>query len=140
MYVKEYSDARIQARWLEPAKAQHAYDYALRYSHPKRLGLNEQAVANIDRLVIESYPVAHAWLANRLPNTGTVQIVYSESNVAVIDATEFIARWHQIFVPARDDAVVLHNLSSTVLFYCHEEELEIGQRRDLMPNTEVVPL
>lgn len=136
MYAKEYSEAHIQARWLEPTKAQHAYDYALRYSHPKRLGLNEQTVANIDRLVIESYSVANAWLASRMPTNGTVQIVYSESDVAVIDAAEFVSRWHEIFVPARDDAVVLHNLSSTVLFYCHEEEFEVGQRIDLMSGTD----
>lgn len=132
MYVKEYLEARIQARWLEPEKAQHAYDYALRYSHPKRLGLNEQTVSSIDRLVIESYAIAKAWLSSRMPATGTVQIVYSESDVAVMEAADFIGRWHDIFVPARDDAVVLHNLSSAVMFYCHEEELEMGHRKDLV--------
>jgi hypothetical protein len=139
MYEAEYSQARIQARWLEPTKAQHAYAYALRYSHPKRLGLNEQTVEGIDRLVIESYAVAKRWLAARLPAVGTVQVVYSESNVAVLNAIEFAARWHEIFVPARDDAVVLHNDSATVLFYCHEEELEIGQRNDLVQHAASSP-
>ncbi|WJN60813.1 hypothetical protein [Pseudomonas sp. SO81] len=139
MYAKEYSDAGVKARWLEPLKAQHAYDYALKYSHPKRYGLNKESVANIDRLIIESYSVAKAWLAKRIPSTGTVQIVYSESEVAVVEAAEFVERWHEIFLPARDDAVVLHNLSSTVLFYCHEEELEVGQRKDLIDGT-VEPL
>jgi hypothetical protein len=131
MYAKEYSEAAITARWLEPKKAQNAYEYALKYSHPKRLGLNEETVANINRLIIESYSVAHGWLNARLPSNGTVQIVYSEADVAVVDASVFLAKWQEIFVPSRDDAVVLHNLSATVLFYCHEEELEIGQRKDL---------
>jgi hypothetical protein len=42
---------------------------------------------------------------------------------------EFLAKWQDIFVPARDDAIVLHNLGAGVLFYCHEEELEYGHRK-----------
>ena len=135
MYAREYLTAGINARWLEPHKARHAYAYAVKYSHPKRYGLNEQSVANIDRLIIESYSVAKAWLAQRLPSTGTVQVIYSESEVAVVEASIFVSRWDEIFLPARDDAVVIHNLSSTVLFYSHKEELEVGQRKDLLPNT-----
>lgn len=139
MYAKEYSEAAIPARWLEPKKAQNAYEYALKYSHPKRLGLNQETVANIDRLIVESYSVAHGWLNARLPSTGTVQIVYSEADVAVVEASVFLAKWQDIFVPSRDDAVVLHNLSATVLFYCHEEELEIGQRKDLQSQPGLAP-
>jgi len=133
MHAAEYSEVGVQARWLEPQRAQHAYDYALRFCHPRRYGLNEQSVANIDRLVIASYSVAQAWLNDRLPSIGTVQVVYSKSEVVVIEASVFLDRWQEIFVPSRDDAVVLHDSSATVLFYCHEEELEVGQRKDPYP-------
>jgi hypothetical protein len=128
----EYEKAGVAARWLAPERARNAYDYALKYSRPERYGLNEQGVSNIDRLVIGSYSVADAWLKERFDSNGTVQIVYGESEVSVMDTTTFLMRWRDIFCPGRDDSIVIHNLSPAILFYCHEEELEIGQRIDLL--------
>jgi hypothetical protein len=124
----------VDARWFSQPKAQNAYDYALKYSSKKRYGLSAESISNIERLEIHSYRVANEWLKERLPNQGTVQIVYSESEVCVVSAEEFLAHWFEIFVPARDDAVIIHNLSTEVFFYCHEEELEFGFRADLLPS------
>lgn len=132
MRASEFDQLGISARWLARPKAQHAYDYALKYSSKKRYGLNEESVLNIEHLEIQSYHVAHEWLRKRFPNQGTVQIVYSESEVCVVSAEAFFAHWREIFVPARDDAIIIHNLTSEVLFYCHEEELEVGYRSDLL--------
>lgn len=125
----EYSENGLSARWLDPVRAKNAYDYALQFSAKTHYGLNSATVDQLERLEVESYSVADAWLKGRLPADRTVQIVYGDDDVCVLPAIEFLAKWQDIFVPARDDAVVLHNLGSGVLFYCHEEELEYGQRK-----------
>jgi len=130
MRATEYEQAGVSARWLDAPHARNAYDYVLKYSHPRRYGLNEQSVANIHRLIVESQFVADAWLRTNFPSSGTVQIVYGEADVAVVESETFLQRWWAVFVPGRDDAVILHNLSPAIMFYCHEQELEIGQRKE----------
>jgi len=115
-------------RWLTPERSKNAYQFALPYTHSKRYGLNEDTVEDIQRLEISDHAQAKRWLSDRFLVEGTVQIVFGDDEVCVIDADKFIASWDQIFVPSRDDAVVLHNLNNQVLFYCHEEELEFGYR------------
>jgi len=122
---QEYEALGMQARWLS---AEHAYKYALSFSSTKRYGLNEETVSAIDRIVIESYSVADQWLKNRIDSEDTIQIVYSDTEACVVESEKFLQNWKDLFVPSRDDAVVFHNLERTVLFYCHEEELEVGQR------------
>lgn len=129
---EEYKQLGVDVRWLDTIKAQHAYNYALKYSSQRRYGLNEASVTNIQRLIIESYSVADAWLKANLPAEGTLQVVYSKDEVCVIDAIEFLEHWPELFAPSRDDAIIIHNLHPTILFYCHEEELEVGQRLDLI--------
>jgi hypothetical protein len=126
--AKEYEALGLDVRWLSQEKAKNAYQYASKFSSSKRYGLNEVTVKGIDHLEIESYAVANEWLKSRIPSTGTVQVVYSESQVCILESGAFLANWQSIFTPARDDAIVLHDLEPTVLFYCHEEELEVGQR------------
>lgn len=125
----EYIESNVQARWLDAEHAKNAYDFALRFSDRSRYGLCGVTVDDIEHLDIASYSVAEAWLKDRLPVEGTVQIVYGDDEVCVVSAEEFVANWKDIFVPARDDAVILHNLSDAILFYCHEEELEFGYRK-----------
>ena len=126
--VTQIESLGLAARWLRPEHSKNAYEFALPYTHSKRYGLNEATVEEIQRLEISDYRSAKRWLAERLLAEGTVQIVYGDDEVCVMDSAKFIEHWDQIFVPARDDAVVLHNLNSQVLFYCHEEELEFGYR------------
>jgi len=128
--AQQYSQAGIPARWLEATEARHAYDHAQQYGHPQRYGLNERSVASIHHLTIASRAMAKAWLADRFPCNGTVQVVYGKAEVAVVETAVFLERWQEMFMPGRDDAIVLHNPSAAVLFYCHEDELEVGERRD----------
>lgn len=124
----EYRALGLATRWLDEAHARHAYEFALCYSSDARYGLNPSTVSCIERHIIESDSVATAWIKARWPDTGTVQILYGSEEVCLIDANDFLAQWKNIFVPSRDDAFVLHNLSNAVLFYNHEEELEVGFR------------
>ena len=126
--ANEYNQLSIPARWLDNEKAAHAYAFASQFDNRNRYGLNEATVSNIESLSIGSYSVADAWLRARMPATGTVQVVYGRREVCVVDTTDFLAHWYNIFMPCRDDAIVVHNLESIVLFYCHEQVLEIGRR------------
>ncbi|WP_139332524.1 hypothetical protein [Aquipseudomonas alcaligenes] len=130
MYLREqeYQSLGLEVRWLDKAHAENAYKYAVQFTSKEKYDLNENAVKNIEHLNIESYSVAEHWISHRISSAGTVQVVYSDSEVCVINAAIFISKWKDIFCPSRDDAIILHNNSHTVLFYCHEEELEVGER------------
>jgi hypothetical protein len=126
--VAQIESLGLGARWLSPERSKNAYVFALPYTHSKRYGLNEDTVEDIQRLEISDHGYAKRWLSDRLLAEGTVQVVFGDDEVFVVDAAKFIEHWHQIFVPSRDDAVILHNLNNQVLFYCHKEELEFGCR------------
>ncbi|KGF80116.1 hypothetical protein IA69_20055 [Massilia sp. JS1662] len=128
-YREEYEALGLAARWLTRERAKNAYAHALKFSSDKRYGLNEQTTDNIERHDIESRSVADAWLKARLRAEGTLQVVYGPDDVCVVDAAPFLDCWQDVFAPSRDDAIILHNLDKTVVFYCHEEELEAGTRK-----------
>ena len=121
-------ELKLDTRWLEKSKAKNAYDFAMKFSSTKRYGLNEETVSSIEQLIIDSDSIAKQWLSERLDGNGTVQVVYSSEEVFIIPTKQFLDNWQQIFLPARDDALIVHNLNKQVVFYCHEEELEIGER------------
>ena len=118
----------IDARWLDREHAEHAFMFASSYIKPDSYALNPATVSNIDLHLVTSRSVAHAWVKERFPTEGTTQLIYGRDEVCVLDSSVFVERWQDIFVPGRDDAIVLHNLSRAVLFYCHEDEIEIGER------------
>jgi hypothetical protein len=128
-YPEEYEALGVAARWLTEGRAKNAYSHAWKFSSDKRYGLNEHTTDNIERHVIESRSVAAAWLRTRVRAEGTLQVVYGPDHVCVIDAARFLNCWQDLFVPSRDDAIILHNIDGTVIFYCHEEELEVGTRK-----------
>ena len=125
---KEYEDLALEERWLDEKRAQNAYDYALKYSGKIEIGLNEETVYNIEKHIVSSESVAQAWVRQRLSNKGTVQIVYSPHEVCIVNAEDFLAKWISIFAPSRDDAMIIHNADTSVMFYYHEEWLYVGHR------------
>lgn len=135
-YVMPHQNAResayaaigVEARWLDEQHAKHAYAYASKLSSIDRYGLNGATVRDIQRIEVESHSVADAWLGSRLEPTGTVQVVFGEGEVCVISAADLLTKWKELFVPGRDDAIILHNENAAVVFYCHEDELEFGYR------------
>lgn len=128
-YRDEYKALGLDARWLSEKRAKNAYAHALQFSSDRRYGLNERTTEHIEQHIIESRSIADAWLRARVRAEGTLQIVYGPDHVCVIDAAAFLNCWQDVFVPSRDDAIILHNFDKTVFFYCHEEELEVGTRR-----------
>jgi hypothetical protein len=124
----EYQELNIDARWLTPENAKNAYGYAILFSDKTRYGLCRETVADIERLEIASQAIADAWLASRFRAEGSVQIFFGGGEACVLTAADFVARWRSLFLPSRDDAMILHNANKSILFYCHEDELEFGFR------------
>jgi hypothetical protein len=126
---KDVEALGLAARWLDPVHAANACAFSDRFCSTVRYGLDPASVSGIEHIGIASLPVAQAWLKARFPADGTVQVVFGKRDVCVLDAAAFLDTWTQLFAPARDDVFVLHNRCRRVLFYCHEDVVEVGDRR-----------
>ncbi|WP_444912314.1 hypothetical protein [Microbulbifer sp. PAAF003] len=124
----EIERLNLSVRWLNSKNAKNAYDFTAKYCATDFYGLNSEVVESIFRLKIESNTITDAWLKSNFNTEGTVQVVFSENEVFILATSIFLDAWQDIFMPARDDAIVLHNDSNKILFYSHEHVLEIGQR------------
>jgi hypothetical protein len=118
-----------QLAWLNEAEASSVYNHALQFTSKSHYGLDPATVVGIDKLdVKEPGPEASAWLSRRIGG-GPVLVVFGERQVCRMVGSFFVENWQDIFCPSRDDVVILAEMGEGVLFYCHEDEFEFGQRR-----------
>ena len=115
-YIEEINKLNLNVRWLEPEKAKNSYQYALNFSSTQYYGLNPETVRDIEKLERYSDSVAKEWVKERLSSSNTVQVVSSDQLVFVIPADQFLENWQDMFLPVRDDAIILHNTNKTVMF------------------------
>jgi hypothetical protein len=115
--------------WLGDVEAAGVYDRASRFVSKSHYGLDSSAVADIERLDVEAPgSEANAWLSRRIGG-GSVLVVFDSREVCRMDGSFFVENWQEFLYPSRDDAVILVEGTSGVLFYCHEDEFEFGQQR-----------
>ena len=115
--------------WLSEVEAASVYNRALQFASKSHYGLDPATVADIERLdVDEPDPEANAWLSRRVGD-GPVLVVFGEHQVCRMAGHFFVENWQEFLCPSRDDAVILPEVGGGVLFYCHEDEFEFGQRR-----------
>ncbi len=129
--MREFAELGVPVRWLDDEHALNAFTYASTFYSTERFGerlLSVETVGEIERHVVRSATVAYQWLRDRFPSEGTVQVLFGKREVAVLDAKVFLSTWQDLFLPGRDDAIVLHNVENHVGFYWHEDELEVGRR------------
>ena len=124
----ELKELGLAVRWLDQAHAKNAFDFAMRFCSSTHYGLEPATVCGIEHLLADSDGVARAWLKEKFPGDGTVQVVFGPEDVGVLDASAFVENWRNMFWPGRDDVFVLHNRCRKVFFYCHEDQLEVGER------------
>jgi hypothetical protein len=43
-----------------------------------------------------------------------------------LPASTFVEQWRDIFLPSRDDAIIIDENHQWALFYCHEDEFEFA--------------
>ncbi len=127
--IKELQHFGDAIAWLSAAQASAAYSLAREYDSSGRLGLNEATVSHIERIEFGDHALnAKAWLCPRLPPTEELIVVFGEEACFKCTSKFFATNWEGIFVPSRDDAIVYSEGSRFILFYCHENEFEVGER------------
>ena len=128
--LNEFSEEII---WLSSNDAYEKYVEALNYCSKSKYGLNELSISDIELFNIESDASeleVSPWLVNKIGHSSQeLLIAYSEVNVAELSTVFFIQNWRELFLPARDDVIILPKSDKWIMFYCHEDFFEFGLRR-----------
>ncbi|QEI05673.1 hypothetical protein FXN63_07330 [Pigmentiphaga aceris] len=127
--IEELKHHSKDISWLDASEASQAYTLVGLYDSKSHLGLNAQTVDSIERLELdEGISTATDWLRLRISGIQELVVVFGEDDCFRCSGNFFVENWSDIFVPARDDAMAYSPESSIILFYCHENEFELGQR------------
>ena len=91
--------------------------------------MNANTVGSVERLEFgDDVGNATKWLRVRVPGTQQVVVVFGRDECFSCSSAFFLENWPDIFVPSRDDTMVYSNDTILILFYCHENEFEVGRR------------
>lgn len=115
--------------WLDAAEALSAYALVGLYDSKVHLGLNTTTAGSVERLEFgDDVQTATEWLRARMSNPQEVVVVFGDDDCFRCSSVFFLENWPDIFVPSRDDAMVYSIENPLIVFYCHENEFEVGQR------------
>ncbi|MCC7698299.1 hypothetical protein [Janthinobacterium sp. EB271-G4-7A] len=127
--VQELQHHSADIAWLNAEDARRAYEVAGLHDSKTHLGLNINTVDSIERLVFgNDVATATKWLRARMPGTQQVVVVFGEDECFLCSSVFLVENWSDIFIPSRDDAMIYSHDTPLILFYCHENEFEVGQR------------
>ena len=127
--VQELNHHSADIVWLNAEGARRAYHLVHLHDSKTHLGLDVNTVASIERLAFgNDVAIATSWLRARVPGIQQVVVVFGEDDCFVCSSVFLVENWSDIFVPSRDDAIVYSNDTPFILFYCHENAYEVGQR------------
>lgn len=113
--------------WVDEDVARQIYSDGRTFDHPTAYGLNPTTVRVRDRHVVTDLSVATDWLHRQIGQpVSHVFVVFGEHDVFRTSTDFFLAEWPNLFCPGRDDALVIEQYSRWIMFYDHEDELEIG--------------
>ncbi|HMU62967.1 MAG TPA: hypothetical protein PKA66_14385 [Gemmatimonadales bacterium] len=116
--------------WLPPEQAFSTYNGAMPFSSNVGYGLDPTHVFRIERLEGADIVVMRSWLAARMrPASESVRIVFGRHDVCRLEVSFLLDNWQDMFIPSRDDALILSDSGAWVAFYCHEDWFEFGWRR-----------
>lgn len=124
------SEFSTEIVWLNDAQAFDACDRAWECLGRTDYGLNIQLFPTIDRLDVERAEAeAHEWLSQRIGSgNDRLFVVFDEADACTLDPCFFINHWRELFLPSRDDVVILPPHERWALYYCHEDEFQFGLR------------
>jgi hypothetical protein len=127
--IQELEHHSANIAWLNAESARRAYDLVGLHDSKMHLGLNVNTVGSIERIEFgDDAAIATKWLRARVPEIQQVVVVFGENDCFLCSSEFLVENWSDIFVPSRDDAMVYSNDTPLILFYCHENEFEVGQR------------
>lgn len=115
--------------WLSSTEAALAYQSAERFDCKTRYGLDPNSVCNVEVWQLTDDLAADTrWLRRRISEpVGSVIVVFGRAEVARMHVRSFLEHWSVMFMPARDDAIILPERGGWGLVYCHEEFFEYGK-------------
>lgn len=127
--VQELKHHTADIVWLDAADARRAYDVVRLHDSKTHLGLDVNTIGSIERFAFgDDVGSATRWLRARVPGIQQVVVVFGEDDCFLCSSVFLVENWSDIFVPSRDDAMVYSNDTPLILFYCHENAYEVGQR------------
>jgi hypothetical protein len=111
--------------WLASDDARHWYEHVDRLQSERHYGFDPTRVDIGERIKCDE--ATPDWLRRRIPIQAlVVLIVFGDEEVCQLPTSTLVAEWENIFVPGRDDAIILEPDSNWVLYYHHENEFEFG--------------
>jgi hypothetical protein len=115
--------------WLDAGAARRAYDLVGLHDSKTHSGLDGNTVGSVERFEFEvDVASATRWLRARVPEAQQLVVVFGEDACFSCSSVFFIENWPDIFIPSRDDAMAYSRDTPLILFYCHENIFELGQR------------
>jgi hypothetical protein len=128
---KELSEFGDSIAWLPKEDAALVYASALAKTSNDHYGLDERfwkisARWDVDHVGEEEGRTKLAALLG----AEDFFVVYGEEEVFRVSSSVFISRWRDMFLPSRDDVVVIPPSEEWCLFYCHEDEFEFGKKKE----------
>lgn len=127
--VQELNHHSADIVWLDAESAGRAYHLVRLHDSKTHLGLDVNTVGSIERLAFgNDVAIATSWLRARVPGIQQVVVVFGEDDCFLCSSVFLVENWSDIFVPSRDDAMVYSNDTPLILFYCHGNAYEAGQR------------
>lgn len=112
--------------WLATEESRTWFDKAVLFLSKTHYGLNSSELRNVERRENETEGFDR-WLADRCDGT-LACVAFSGDCVFKTNVEFLLANWRDIFCPSRDDGILLSFDRFWVAFYCHEDEIEIGDR------------
>ena len=127
--VQELNHHSADIVWLNAEGAGRAYHLVGLHDSKTHLGLDVNTVGSIERLAFgNDVAIATRWFRARVPGIQQVVVVFGEDDCFLCSSVFLVENWSDIVVPSRDDAMVYSNDTPLILFYCHENAYEVGQR------------
>lgn len=114
--------------WLAKDDAKRVYDSASVKTSTERYGLDEQFWEIATRWNVSGNEEKdNAKLSSLLSEE--FFLVFGDNEVCRISRSSFIKHWRDMFVPSRDDVIVIPSSEEWCLFYCHDDEFEFGRKK-----------
>ncbi len=132
---KELAHFGSKLSWLPNDAAERDFAVAREATSKERYGLDEQLWEVIERWDVENAgeDATRSRLARHAIDPEVIAY-FSPQDVCRMSREVFLAHWQDMFMPSRDDVIVMPLSGGWCLFYCHEDEFEAGKRR--RPNSE----
>jgi hypothetical protein len=116
--------------WLPREESAFCYIRASTAISDKHLGLDEERWLVLERWRVEDFSEEEGQtkLKAVIPDEEFL-VVFDEEHVFRISRSTFLAHWRDMFLPSRDDALMISPSGAWCLFYCHEDEFEFGRKK-----------